>query len=257
MLADAVESRVGVGDLHGDGIDVAEPDLSPEDFRGGDRQHPGAAADVEHRAWPAPLEQAVEMHEAAAGGAMMAGAEGEPRLDLDPDIIDPDLRAIMGAMHEKAAGAHRLEAGQRIGDPVLLLGEAESRRLRRLLVRRGDDQGADRLLVGLEGEERLDQPGLAAALPRILGLEGGGGGLRRFETLDDEVGDRAGAALVADQGQAIGGVVGRQAFSTSPSPVYGRRWPKGPDEGKRAKTAPDDVPSLSDAVGVSRRPSTL
>ena len=139
------------------------------------------------------------MHEAAARRAVMAGAEGQPRLDLDPDVVDPDLRAIMGAVHEKTAGAHRLETGQRVGHPVLLLGEAEARRLRGLLVRRSDDQVTDRLLVGLEGEERFDQPGLAAARPCVLGLEGGGSRLRRLETLDDQVRDRSGAALVADE----------------------------------------------------------
>ena len=48
MGGDAVEARVGVGDLDGDRIEVAEPYLAPENLRRGDGEHAGAAADVEH-----------------------------------------------------------------------------------------------------------------------------------------------------------------------------------------------------------------
>ena len=56
-------------------------------FRRRDRQHAGAGADVEHAAQPPPLGQIVERHQAAARGAVVAGAEGERRLDLDSDVV--------------------------------------------------------------------------------------------------------------------------------------------------------------------------
>ena len=65
---------------------------------------------------------------------------------------------------------------------------------------------------GLAAEIGLHEPRPAAAGPRILGLEHGRRGLGRLEALNDEVGDRAGAALVADEAHHVGGVVGRQAF---------------------------------------------
>ena len=71
------------GDFDRDRIEVAEPDLAPEDFRRGDGEHAGAAADVEDLARPPALQQAVEMQQAAARRAVMAGAEGEAGLDLD------------------------------------------------------------------------------------------------------------------------------------------------------------------------------
>jgi hypothetical protein len=51
-----------------------------------------------------------------------------------------------------------------------------------------------------------------AAGQKIVGLERGRRRFGRLEALDDEIGDRAGAALVADEAHHMGGVVGRQAF---------------------------------------------
>jgi hypothetical protein len=45
------------------------------------------------------------MQKTAARCAVMAGAEGEPRLDLDGDVVGADPGAIMGAMNEKARRA--------------------------------------------------------------------------------------------------------------------------------------------------------
>ena len=58
------------------------------------------------------------MEEAAAGRAVVAGAEGEARLDLDPDVVRADSFPVMRAMDEKAPGPHRSEAGERVGHPV-------------------------------------------------------------------------------------------------------------------------------------------
>src|SRR5271165_6866931 len=104
---------------------------------------------------PAALEQANEMDEAASGRAVMAGAEGEPGLDLDADVVGADPRSVMRAVDEKTPRAHRLKTGQRIGDPVLLLGQPECDGARRLLVGGGGDKSANLILVGLEAEMGL------------------------------------------------------------------------------------------------------
>ena len=152
------------------------------------------------------------MEKTAARRAVMAGAEGEPGLDLDRDVVRADARAVVGPVDEKAPGPNRLEAGERIGDPVALLREAEGGRGRGRFVRGERDQRPDRRLVRRGAEIGLHEPGPAPARQTIVGLERGRGGLRRLEALDDEVGDGAGAALVGDEAHHVGGVVGRQAF---------------------------------------------
>ena len=153
------------------------------------------------------------MKKAAARRAVMAGAEGEPRLDLDADVVQADASHDHGAPWiEKAPGPDRREAGERARDPVALLRDAERRRARGLLVRRGGDERADLFLVRLKAEIGLHEPSLAAARPRLVGLEGGRRRFARLEALDDEVGDRPRAPLVGRERQAVGGVVGRQAF---------------------------------------------
>ena len=122
------------------------------------------------------------------------------------------LVAVVRAMDEEAAGAHRLQPRQRVGDPVLLLRQAEFDERRRLVARRRGDQLAQDLFVGLEAEIDLHRPGLAAAGPGRLGLERGGGGLGGLEALDHEIGDGARARLVERDAHHMGGVVGRQAF---------------------------------------------
>ena len=164
--------------MNRDGIDVAEPDLAAQRLGGGDGEHARAAADVDDALRPAALEQPVEMNEAAARGAVMAGAEGEPRLDLDADVVQANPRAIMAPMDEKAPGPHRREAGERARHPVAFLGDAEDRRARGLLIRRGGDQHADLILVRLKAEIGLHEPGPAAARPSLVGLEGASTPLR-------------------------------------------------------------------------------
>ena len=115
-------------------------------------------------------------------------------------------------MNKKAPRPNGFKAGQRIGDPVALLRQAEGRRARGRFVGGGGDQRPDRLLVRLRAEIGLHEPRPAAARPGIVGLERGRRGLGRLEALKDEVGDGAGAALVADEAHHVGGVVGRQAF---------------------------------------------
>ena len=56
-------------------------------LRGGDRQHAGAGAEIEHAARPPRLQHLIEQQQAAARGAVMAGAERQRRLDFDADLV--------------------------------------------------------------------------------------------------------------------------------------------------------------------------
>ena len=85
--------------------------MTTQRLGGGDRQHAGAAADVEDASRAPAAKHAVQHQQAAARRAVMAGAEGQRRLDLDCDVVGPDSRAVMGAVNEKAPGAHGDEAG--------------------------------------------------------------------------------------------------------------------------------------------------
>ena len=49
---------------------------------------------------------------------MVAGAERQRGLDLDADVVGLDAAAVVRAMHDKAAGAHRRQAGEALLDPV-------------------------------------------------------------------------------------------------------------------------------------------
>ena len=78
---------------------------------------PGVARRV--RASAARFAEPVERQQAAARGAVMAGAEGERRLDLDADAVGRNAGAVMGAVHDEAAGRDRLQPGEALAHPVL------------------------------------------------------------------------------------------------------------------------------------------
>ncbi len=94
---------------------------------------------LEH-ALEAPLCASIaERQETAAGGAVMAGAEGERASISMSRSLDPDFVAVMRAVHDEAAGAHRHQPAEAFGDPVLggdilklkIGGHVVARRLRR------------------------------------------------------------------------------------------------------------------------------
>jgi hypothetical protein len=213
--ADAIKPRVFPRHGDGNGIDVAQRDADVQHLGGGDRQHARAAANVEHPARAAAPKNALEMQEAAARRAVMAGAESQRRLDFDGDVVSLDASAVMGAMNEKTPRAHRGQTRQRIGDPVALGRSTKFERRRRRVAGRRGDKLAQRILVGRKAEIDLDHPGFAAPFQRRLGLEGGRRRLRRLEAFDDKVGDRARPRFIADETHHVGGVVGGQAFQHS------------------------------------------
>src|SRR6185437_16409119 len=67
---------------------------------------------------PAPLGQRVERQQAAAGGAVVTGAEGERGLDLDADFVGLDADAVVRAMHDETAGPHWRQTREALLDPV-------------------------------------------------------------------------------------------------------------------------------------------
>ena len=78
---------------------------------GGDGEHAAAGAEIEdaRRGGVAArrLANPIERQQTAARGAVMAGAEGERRLDLDADAVGGNAGAIVRAVHDEAAGGDR------------------------------------------------------------------------------------------------------------------------------------------------------
>ena len=73
--------------LYGDLVDIGRDHAMMQCLGGGDREHAGAGPDIEDVARMAAAQQPVEGDEAAARGAVMAGAEGERGLDFDRDSL--------------------------------------------------------------------------------------------------------------------------------------------------------------------------
>ena len=73
--------------------------------------------------------ESIERQQAAARGAVMAGAEGERRLDLDADPAWRDAGAIVRAVHDEAAGRDRLQAREALAHPILGGDALEAQRL--------------------------------------------------------------------------------------------------------------------------------
>ena len=73
----------------------------------GDRQHAGAGAEIEHAPRPPGFQHMIEQQQAAARGAVMAGAERQRRLDLDADLVGRHPRAVVLAMHDETPGRDR------------------------------------------------------------------------------------------------------------------------------------------------------
>ena len=211
MRRDRVQPRVVARDRDGDRIDVAGDDALLQRLRGGKRQDAGAGADVEHAPRPLALQRAGEGEEAAARRAVMPGAEGERRLDLDRKVVRPDRRLVMDAVDEEASGPHRLQPVERGLDPVLLLEAREGGALG-LGADDRPDELAQRVFVGLVREIGLERPGAAAG--RLKGCDRG---LARVEDLAEELRRLPGRSLVGRKPHHMGRTVRVQAFEHAPA----------------------------------------
>lgn len=94
QAADPVVRDIAAGDPDRSRIDVARPHASPQQLRRGDRQDPGAGADVEGARDPPPR-QHFERHEAALGRRMLPGAKGGRGVERDPDCAGWHPASIM------------------------------------------------------------------------------------------------------------------------------------------------------------------
>src|SRR6478672_12537175 len=65
------------------------------------------------------LGKPIQRQQAPSRGPVMAGAEGERRLDLDPNLVRRNPRPVMRAVNGESAGLNWLELAQARGDPVL------------------------------------------------------------------------------------------------------------------------------------------
>ena len=111
---DAVEPRVGARHGGGDRVVVDGEDAGAgKGAGGGDRQHAGAAAQVEHALEPACARQPVDGLEAKRGGGVVAGAERLAGLDLDGVAPHRKARPVVAGVHDEAAGANRRQGGLR------------------------------------------------------------------------------------------------------------------------------------------------
>ena len=192
----AIEPGIGARGAHGGGVDVGREHAPAQGARGGDGENAAAGAEIENPRAPLPgarlgyahgpayrFAEPVEREQAAAGGAVMAGAERERRLDLDADGASRNASAVMGAVHDEAAGRDRLEPAQALAHPVPCSVPLEDQRLGRLCTGGRGDKRAQRVLVGRGAEMNRDAPACIARIPQIHRDFVGG------ETLGDEIGN--------------------------------------------------------------------
>ena len=141
----------------------------------GNRQNAAAGADIEHALETPPLCKIGERLKAPARRAMVAGAEGEGGLDLDADVVGAQFFAVMRAVNEKAADAHRLEIGKALRNPVRRRDRLDAERPRRGLARGNSDKAAQACLVGRLPKMDRDLPAAGAVFEgragRILAVE--------------------------------------------------------------------------------------
>ncbi len=113
----------------------------------------------------------------------MAGAEGERGFDLDPDAILRNARAVVGAMHDEAAGLDWRQSGKALVHPIGRLDRAELQRGCGLGAGRRGDRVPYRL--SLVGVAKMDRHLPAAA----TGLGKADGDIPNRKTLRNVIGD--------------------------------------------------------------------
>ena len=101
-------------------VDIGRQHAAAQRARRGDGEHAGAGAEVENASRPCRrLAHPVQREQAAARRAVMAGAEGERRLDLDADPVDGTSARSCAPCTTKRPAVDRLKPGEAFGDPIL------------------------------------------------------------------------------------------------------------------------------------------
>ena len=114
-----IQPGVFAGDLHRGRIDIARQYFLVQRLGGGNRQHAGAGAEIEYAAGAASFQDVIEQQQAAARGAVVAGAERQRRLDFDADLVGRNPFAVMLPVHDEASGRDRDEVLEAGPDPSL------------------------------------------------------------------------------------------------------------------------------------------
>ncbi len=86
-------------------------------FGRGDGQHAGACAEVEHGSRARRRRKPVQRQKAAFGGAVMGGAEGAARIDLDGPLRG-DPAAVVTAVNNEAPRANGRQRFLRLAHPI-------------------------------------------------------------------------------------------------------------------------------------------
>ena len=171
----AIDARISARRLDCARIDIACRDAGMKKSCRGNRQNPAAGADIEHALETPALCKIGEHLKAPARRAVVAGAEGEGGLDLDADVVGAQFCAVVRAVNEKAADAHRLEIGEALRNPVRRRHRLDAQRPRRGLARGDSDKAAQACLLGrltkMDGDLPAAGPVLEGRAGRILAVE--------------------------------------------------------------------------------------
>ena len=147
-------------------VDVTRQHAGVKRLGGGDRQHAGSRADVENAARATILQQNIQRQQAPAGGAVMPGAEGERRLDLDTDPIRRHGCAVVGTVHGEAAGENRLQPGEARCNPILRRDRLEGEAGRAVRSRDVTHRQPDRRFIWRRFKVHFEDPVPAGTLER-------------------------------------------------------------------------------------------
>ena len=182
--AGAIERGIGAGRAHGAAVDVGCEHGLPQGAGRGDGEHARAGAEVEDASVAAArFAKRIERQQAAARGAVMAGAESQRRFDLDADAIERDAGAVVGAVHDEAAGGDGSQSGEAFAHPILRRDALEAQRFGRSVACGRGGQRAYYFFIGRSTKMHRHPPAAGADIHK---------GHRNFvgrKTLGDKIGD--------------------------------------------------------------------
>src|SRR5262245_39265134 len=156
----AVVPHVAPGDAHHRRVDVARQNRPAPYLRGCHGQHARAGAEIQGgaRRGASALGQRIERQQAAARGAVMAGAEGERGLHFHANGVGRHAGAVVLAVHHEAAGGDRLQALEAGLDPVARAHAGRPHRARRARACNCCDEPAQARHVGPPREVQFHRP---------------------------------------------------------------------------------------------------
>ena len=185
----AIEPRIAACDLHRSGIDIGGDDAATQGACRSDRQNAGAGADVENAPGRAGSANVIERDEAAARRAVMAGAEGQRRLDFDADAVWRHRITIMGAVDDEAAGADWLQPGEALAHPVFRRDGLEPKCFRGLGASGNSGQFAQCRFIGMIPKEYCNAPSAALCRRALPGIHKAHGDFIGRKALRQQIAD--------------------------------------------------------------------